>query len=149
MCEFAIAWDKAPNVFGVKNIVVDNTAALNEEGVNWNDSLGCVGEHLLSIALHQRVIDVEDLFNLKVGDSFKLSHLIKKRTSARPQDPTSEDVDAMCDLLISLCCACFLDKLLHVRHDARLNNAQWLPAATCASFTPWVPAAAMCGVTAR
>lgn len=106
MCEFAIAWDKAPNVFGIKNVVVDNTAALNEEDADWHNSLGSVGEHLLSIAIHQRVIEVADLADLKVGDVFKLSDLIKKRKSTRPHHATAADVDAMCVARSSHRCSC-------------------------------------------
>lgn len=95
-CEFAIAWDKAPNVFGVKNIVVDSTAALNIDGADWNSSLGSAGEHLLSIAIHQRVVDVADLAGLPIGEPFKLSHLIRRRTLTKFGDPTPAAVDDMC-----------------------------------------------------
>lgn len=114
MCEFAIAWDKSPNVFGIKNIVVDNTAALNEEDADWNCSLGSVGEHLLSIAIHQRVIDVADLAGLKVGEHFKLSHLIQKRNSrsTRPNNLAPADVDAMCDPRPGCCCCVVWDSYM-------------------------------------
>ena len=56
-----LVWDKAPNSFGQKAVVVDPTGVAVEEEEDWLVTAASVASHLIRLAVAQRIIDYEDL----------------------------------------------------------------------------------------
>ena len=102
-----LVWDKAPNSFGQKVVVVDPTAVVVEEEEDWLVIAASVGSHLIRLAIAQRIIEYEDLEGCAIGKVFKLSDLVKRQGDRpRPADaptprpsPVGDLVDEMCEIL--------------------------------------------------
>lgn len=73
-----IPWDKAPNGFGQKTFAVDPSGCVVEED-DWRTSVACVGSQLLMLAIHEGIIELEDLQGLALGQVFTLFDLVSKR----------------------------------------------------------------------
>ena len=86
-----IAWDKAPNRYGQKTVAVDPSGATPQTDAEWKSSLASVGSHLIMLAVHQGIIDLEDLKSVALGEVFTISDLLRKRNK-----PDAEAVDDMC-----------------------------------------------------
>lgn len=105
-----LVWDKAPNSFGQKAVVVDPTGVAIKEEEDWLVTAASIGSHLLRLAVAQRIIDYDDLEGCAIGEVFKLSDLIKKRgnvpvaaNAPHPRyTPTVTQVDDMCVLPLQM-----------------------------------------------
>lgn len=89
-----ISWDKSPNKYGQKTIAVDPTGAEDGDEAAKRSSLASVGCHLLMIAVHQRIITLDDLEGLALGEAFTVSQLVLKRKGTTEADALK--VDDMC-----------------------------------------------------
>lgn len=74
-----LVWDKAPNKFGQKTIVIDSKGMVVDHTQAYEHTAASIGSHLLRLAILQGIIRQEDILKLPIGKAFTLKDLVERR----------------------------------------------------------------------